>query len=30
MPKAAIDLGAACEVLAVEQMPAAIMSQLNR
>ena len=30
MPKAAIDLGAASEVLAVEQMPAAIVSRLNR
>ncbi|MFM9198111.1 MAG: chemotaxis-specific protein-glutamate methyltransferase CheB [Planctomycetia bacterium] len=29
MPKAAIDLGAACEVLAIEQMPRAIMARLK-
>ncbi|MFM8703080.1 MAG: chemotaxis protein CheB, partial [Planctomycetia bacterium] len=29
MPKAAIDLGAACEVLAIEQMPRAIMTRLK-
>ncbi len=30
MPKAAIDLGAACEVLSIEQMPSTIVSRLNR
>ena len=30
MPKAAIDLGAACEVLPVERMPASIVSRMNR
>jgi chemotaxis response regulator CheB len=29
MPKAAIDAGAACEVLPVAEMPAAIMAQLR-
>jgi two-component system response regulator WspF len=29
MPKAAIDMGAACEVLAIEQMPRAIMARLE-
>lgn len=30
MPKAAIDLGAACEVLAIGQMPPAILSRMSR
>ena len=30
MPKAAIDLGAACEVLPVERMPASIVSRMTR
>jgi two-component system response regulator WspF len=30
MPKAAIDLGAACEVLPVERMPSTITSRMNR
>lgn len=30
MPKAAIDLGAACEVLAIERMPPTIVSRMNR
>ena len=30
MPKSAIDLGAACEVLAIEQMPSTILSRMKR
>jgi chemotaxis response regulator CheB len=30
MPKAAIDLGAACEVLSIAEMPSTILSRMRR